>query len=142
MKSAPADYNRTVTVPSANDPEVSRDLDQELAALRKRSVWRRLADYLFGYDFFISYRWADGKTYAVRLASALQQRGYDCFLDSQSYTAGDDWKTAGAAAIRKTSQLVVVGSPKAIDSDPVLREAQIFAKSGRKVIPIDFGGSL
>jgi hypothetical protein len=142
MKSAPEDYNRTVTVPSANDPELSRDLDQELAALRKRSVWRRLADYLFGYDFFISYRWVDGKTYAVRLASALQQRGYDCFLDSQSYTAGDDWKTTGAAAIRRTSQLIVVGSPKAIDSDPVLREVRIFTRSRRKVIPIDFGGSL
>ena len=62
------------------DPEGSRDLDQQLAALRKRSVWRR------------------------------------------------------RAAIRKTSHLVVVGSPKAIDSDPVLREVQIFARSGRKVV--------
>src|ERR1039458_8536198 len=71
----------------------------------KRSAWQRIADCFFGYDFFVSYTWKDGATYAFRLAKALEQRGFDCFLDSQSYVKGDDWKIVGAAAIRRTSKL-------------------------------------
>jgi WD40 repeat protein len=108
----------------------------------KRSAWQRIADCFFGYDFFVSYTWKDGATYAFRLAKALEQRGFDCFLDSQSYVKGDDWKIVGAAAIRRTSKLVLVGSPGVWHSTSVLREIQIFTASGRRIVPIDFDGSL
>jgi len=99
-------------------------------------------DRFFGYDFFISYRWEDGHTYALRLAAELKRRGFDCFLDSESYAKGENWKTAGAAAIRRTSRLVLVGSPCVLKSEPVLREVRIFSKSGRRIIPIDFDDTL
>jgi hypothetical protein len=33
---------------------------------------------------------SDGKLPAMELAKALKQRGYECFLDVQNYTPGDD----------------------------------------------------
>src|ERR1039458_2026278 len=108
----------------------------------KRSAWQRIAGCFFGYHFFVSYTWKDGATYAFCPSKGLGQRGFDCFLDSQSYVKGDDWKIVGAAAIRRTSKLVLVGSPGVWHSTSVLREIQIFTASGRRIVPIDFDGSL
>ncbi|HBY60080.1 MAG TPA: hypothetical protein DEH78_09670 [Solibacterales bacterium] len=127
---------------SSNAREADAALARELALLLKRSWWKRVEDYLFGYDFFISYRWEGGKVYAIRLAKALAERGFDSFLDSESYQKGDDWQAVGAAAILRTSTLIVVGSPGIVESKPVLREVKIFCTTGRKIIPIDFDGSL
>jgi len=33
--------------------------------LDKRSILRRMLDFIFGYDFFISYAWSDGSAYAT-----------------------------------------------------------------------------
>ncbi|MFN0085813.1 MAG: TIR domain-containing protein [Blastocatellia bacterium] len=111
-------------------------------SIANRSVWQRIADIVFGYDFFISYASRDGEFYAAHLAKALEQRGFDCFLDNQSYSKGDDWRAVGTAAIRRTSQLVLVGSPQALQSEPVLHEVRVFTATGRKVIPIEFDGTL
>src|SRR5262249_18737381 len=123
-------------------PVDTASLEKEIESLRKKSFWQRTADYLFGYDFFVCYSWEDGAVYAVGLANALTDRGFDCFLDSRSYAKGDDWKAVGSAAIQRTSQLVLVGSPGALQSAAVLLEVRIFSSSGRKVIPIDFGGTV
>lgn len=51
-----------------------------------RGRWyQRLKDWLFGYDFFISYHWNSGGAYAVNLAQALRDRGFDVFLDRADY---------------------------------------------------------
>ena len=108
----------------------------------RRSFWQRRVDALFGYDFFISYAWADGKTYAHDLAQRLTRRGFECFLDNRDYSLGDDWKVIGAWALKRTSKLVLVGTPKALQSEPVLLELQVFTSGGKRIIPIDFDGSL
>lgn len=110
--------------------------------LPRRSRIQRIADALFGYDFFISYAHADGRTYAVGLAKGLKERGFDVFLDTQDYLAGDDWKTVGAWALKRTNRLVLVGTPKALESQPVRRELEIYTRAGKRVIPIDVGGCL
>jgi len=113
-----------------------------LALLVNEQAGRKQSIFFFGYDFFISYAWIDGLVYAEKLAKDLQDRGFDCFLDSESFIKGDDWKVTGAAAIRRTSNLVLVGSPQALQSEPVKLEIEIFSSSGRRIIPIDFDGSL
>lgn len=115
------------------DPTVDRN---------RRSIVRRLLDLIFGYDLFISYAWADGGLYAAALAERLEAEGFDVFLDRDDYTPGDDWKVVGGWTLRRTGQLILVGSPLALHSDPVLRELRIFRRTGRRIIPIDFGGSL
>src|SRR5262249_55035004 len=87
-----------------------------------RSLLRRLSGFVFGHDFFISYSWSDGATYANALASRLQADGFEVFLDRAGYASGDDWKRVGAWTLSHTGQLILVGSPATIRSDPVIRE--------------------
>jgi hypothetical protein len=108
----------------------------------QRPLFQRVADFLFGYDYFISYAWSDGRAYAAALTRELEGMGFECFLDSEDYAKGDNWRMAGRRAIRKTARLILVGSPGALDSEPVLREFEAFEHTGRLVVPIDFGGSL
>jgi WD40 repeat protein len=107
-----------------------------------RSLPRRLLDFVFGYDFFISYSWSDGAAYATALASRLEADGFQVFLDRAGYASGDNWKTVGAWTLLRTGQLILVGSPAALRSDPVLREVEIFSRTRRLIVPIDFAGSL
>lgn len=108
----------------------------------KRTVLQRIGDWLFGYDFFISYCWKDGRKYAVELAKQLTKNGYACFLDSTDYAMGDDWKLVGERALRHSSQCVLVATQGARKSKPVQREITIFRKLGRKIVPIQFDHSL
>lgn len=108
----------------------------------RRSWLQAIIDALFGYDFFISYAWVDGRAYALALERELRARGFQCFLDSSEYARGDDWRAVGRRAIRKTAQLVLVGTPEALASEPVLREVEAFAHSRRRIVPVSFGDSL
>ena len=113
-----------------------------VANVERRSVWRRALDFVFGYDFFISYAWVDGGLYAEKLARALEMSGFEVFLDRDDFGSGDDWKQVGAWTLRRTGQLILVGTPAAIHSNPVAREVELFRATGRRIIPIDFEGSL
>ena len=97
---------------------------------------------MFGFDFFISYCWADGRHYATELQRKLKAQGFNCFLDSSDYAKGDNWRVAGQRALKKTSRLILVGTPKAVLSEPVANELRIFSGLKRRVFPIDFGGAL
>jgi WD40 repeat protein len=108
----------------------------------RRSWTQRLFDRIFGFDFFIAYAWQDGRPFARSLAEQLTARGYDVFLDSKDYYAGQDWKQVGAWALEKTRFLVLVGTRGALASLPVQRELRIFRARGRQIIPIDIDGSL
>lgn len=110
--------------------------------MEKRGLFQRLADFLFGFDFFISYCWADGRQYALELQRKLEESGFKCFLDSSDYAKGDNWRAAGRRALKKTSRLILVGTPKAVLSEPVANELRIFSSLRRRVFPIDFNGAL
>ena len=106
----------------------------------RQSLWRRLANRIWGYDFFVSYNWATGGSYAVSLAERLRDRGYDCFLDQSEFAAGDDWRNEAAHALSNTGRLVVVATHKAIaDSEAVRHEIEVFTRRSDRVIPIVFG---
>src|SRR5262249_6880871 len=76
------------------------------------------------------------------LTRQLRSQGFEVFLDRDDYASGDDWKKVGAWKLRRTGQLVLIGSPGALLSAPVIREVQIFSGTGRRIIPIDFDGTL
>jgi len=99
-------------------------------------------DLLYRYDFFVSYRWSDGRGYALALRDQLEGEGFVVFLDSSDYAKGDHWTKEGRRALKRTSRLLVVGSPGALQSDAVLQEVRIFANLGRRIMPIDFDGTL
>jgi len=117
-------------------------VDAPVDPSRKLGLLQRVADFMFGYDFFISYCWADGRHYANELQRKLEGQGFKCFLDSSDYAKGDNWRAAGQRALKKTSRLILVGTPKAVLSEPVANELRIFSTLGRRVFPIDIGGAL
>jgi hypothetical protein len=126
------------------------DIRDRVGRHANRGWFQRILDWFYGYDYFISYRWSDGRVYGIALAEQLEQQGFDCFLDSADFAKGDNWKRIGERALRKTSRLVLVGSPHAVrpdpprdaSKDPVVREVQIFTSTGKRVIPINFDGTL
>lgn len=107
-----------------------------------RSLFRQAVDWVFGYDFFISYCWADGREYALALERKLEAQGFNCFLDSSDYAKGDDWRQQGRRALKKTSRLILIGSPAALGSEPVQNELRIFTGEGKRIFAIDFDGAL
>src|ERR1041385_2354315 len=92
----------------------------------RRSLVHRVLDAIFGFDFFVSYTRRDGTNYAEALARSLERVGFQVFLDSDDYAAGDDWKVEGKWALRRTSQLIVVASPEALSASSVVREVEIY----------------
>lgn len=130
-----SDSAESITIPRS-------DRAAEITPPLRRSYLQSLADFLFGYDFFISYAWADGRQFAVSLQKQLVQRGYDCFLDSSEYAAGDNWDIVGARAIRKTSNLVLIGTPAALESRPVKLEVERFIRRSWRIIPISIDDTL
>lgn len=125
---------------------VQSPLLQEMAEA-PRSPWQRLKttgqsikEWLWGYDFFISYHWASGGSYAVKLAQRLQEKRYEVFLDRAEYAMGDDWPIVGKRALDNTTRLVVIATRQAVTiSRPVEREVDRFRNRSRQVIPIVFG---
>lgn len=99
---------------------------------------------LFGYDFFISYAWADGRSYALSLRDRLSTGGnrFRCFLDAKEMGGGEAWRDSVNRALRRSAVLVVIGSEAALTRDAVYDEVRAFAVTGRPIVPIDFGGSI
>ncbi len=101
--------------------------------------FQRAADWLWGYDYFISYHWHSGGKYAVGLFNSLHERGFDCFLDRSEFAAGDDWKQQAARALQNTQRLVVIATREAISgSDAVAHEIEVFSQRSRHIVPIFF----
>lgn len=71
---------------------------------------QRILDFLFGYDYFLAHRSADGSRYALALYSALSdsRRGLNCFLDIKHYPAGSHLPLLQTRALSKTTRLVVI----------------------------------
>ena len=58
---------------------------------RVRRGWLQSAvDWLFGFDFFISYAHDDGTDYPTLLADELAQRKFRVFLDTRIYRIGEE----------------------------------------------------
>jgi len=130
---------RKKSFPKDNDKDFN-----ELRRLTQRSIIQQIGDWVFGYDFFISYRWSDGRIYAINLAKALKKKGYDCFLDTEDYLPGANWIVGGEIAIKKTTRLIYICTQDAVfdpkgrkgNEDPIIRELSTFEKGGRNKIRI------
>src|SRR3954453_21079773 len=110
-------------------------------ARAKETIWRKLANQFWGYDFFISYHWASGGAYSVALAQRLRDRNFEVFLDRAEFAMGDDWKGVGERAIRNTQRLVLIATREAVTvSLPVEHEIKLFTSRGKQVVPIVFSG--
>lgn len=108
-----------------------------------------LLKLLFGDDIFISYSRRDGARYAAALADALSKPGKDfsCFLDQWGASADTTLSRPVTRALKRSSVLVLVGTPGAVASPMVRREIEMFSedtrlRSHRPVLPINIDGAL
>ncbi len=105
-----------------------------------RSVrWLHSAvDYVFGYDFFISYKHSDGRSYPKELSERLTREGFRVFLDERGYAPGDELVQATRRQVRKSSYLVMIARPGAVtNSDWVIREIRVSIEAGNTPIVLD-----
>ncbi len=99
-----------------------------------KAAWNRF----FGFDFFISYAWEGGSSYAHALQSILSEKNYRCFIDFKEMRTGQAWRRSVFKALKRSSVLLFVGSDKALETDAVFQEIKQFSYSGRPIVPIDF----
>ena len=72
------------------------------------SRWR-LRDWVFGYDYFISYSHKDGSDYAVNLREALSNNGFKVCLDRTDFHDGASLSWITRRRIRNSKYLIVIG---------------------------------
>lgn len=99
-------------------------------------MWRLLR-YLFGPDVFISYAHKDADAYADRLTERLKShRGVSVYLDQEQSTQGQALPKTLERHLDLSRRLVAIITDAAKDS-AMRAELERFAKTPRKVIPID-----
>ena len=109
---------------------------------RVRSKIQLAVDFIFGYDFFISYRREDGVYYPDRLAERLQKQGFHCFLDKTGFSAGDVLSVTTERRVRMSSYLVFIARRGAMTgSDWVIRETTSSIAANRIQIVVDIDGA-
>jgi tetratricopeptide (TPR) repeat protein len=104
--------------------------------LQRESAIARLVDWVFGFDFFLSYSHGDGKCYPQGLKRRLEQAGFRVFLDQTEYVAGIDLRRETRRQVRKSRKLVVVGRTAALKSEWVRREVDVALADGKTPIII------
>ncbi len=109
---------------------------------RPPGLLQRLADYLFGYDFFLSYSHGDGTNYPRQLCQSLQKAGFSVFLDQSDYVPGLDLRRETRRQVRKSKTLVVVARPRALKSEWVKREVDAALAQGHTPVIINVNRSV
>jgi WD40 repeat protein len=104
-----------------------------------QKIGRHLLDLFYGDDVFISYSRADGSSYVEGLADELTRRGFSCFLDQLGTDPDEGLPASLVAKIRGCTVCVLVASPRALISEAVRKEIEIFRKTRRAILPINFG---
>lgn len=106
----------------------------------------RLHDWIWGYDFFVSYAHADGSLieqrkrrsrYVRLLAEKLRGRNFSVCHDETEYLPGDDLNAATIRRVRASAKLLVIARSAAMVSDWVLKEANVALAAHNDVAVID-----
>lgn len=103
---------------------------------------QRLADYFFGYDFFLSYAHQDGKNYPANLRERLERAGFRVFIDQTEYVPGLDLRRETNRQIRKSQSIVLIARPASLRSEWVRKEVDVALSIGRIPLLIDINGSV
>ena len=86
---------------------------------------------------FISYSRADSD-FADQLQAALQTCGFECVIDREDISGGEDWKTRLGALIAESDTVVFVLSPSSARSEICGWEVEQSAELGKRILPLSF----
>jgi tetratricopeptide (TPR) repeat protein len=110
--------------------------------ISREGVIARAVDWVFGYDFFISYSHGDGMRLPRRLKERLEQAGFRVFLDQTEYVAGDDLRRETRRQVVKSRKIVVIGRPGALRSEWVRREVEVALAHGKIPVIVSLNGAV
>jgi WD40 repeat protein len=108
---------------------------------RAWSVRDRLAFWLFGPDFFISYTRQDATNYAAELAHQLWEEGYSCAVDLWDTDVSESIPVRLLRRLVRSHVLIVLASPGAADSRHMPAEIAAFHSTRGRIMVVDFEGS-
>ena len=107
-----------------------------------RALGRSAIDFVFGYDFFVSYAHGDGRDYPAGLRRALEGRGYRVFFDLETIHDGDDLGFVVRRFAKATPSLVVLAGVEALRSKWVAAEIAAAQSKRRRITAVEFDGAL
>lgn len=87
-------------------------------------------------NIFLSYARADGGDAVARLRAELIQAGFNVWRDVEEMHGGERWKDQLRAALRKIDIVLVLITPKAVESQMVAWEWENALTLGKKVLPL------
>ncbi|MFC1572743.1 TIR domain-containing protein [Candidatus Eisenbacteria bacterium] len=109
---------------------------------RVASLFERIRRFLFGDDVFISYSRGDASGYALALAASLTEAKVSCYLDQWGTRPGAKLPDGLVTSLKRSSLLVLLGTPGAAQSDLVRQEVSLFLQTGKPIVPVSFDGVL
>jgi tetratricopeptide (TPR) repeat protein len=110
--------------------------------IKREGLIARAVDWVFGYDFFVSYSHGDGMRLPRRIKERLDQAGFRVFLDQTEYVAGDDLRRETRRQVVKSRKIVVIGRPGALKSDWVRREVDVALAHGKIPVIVNLNGAV
>jgi WD40 repeat protein len=131
--------SETPAIPASQPPAA---LSENERPQSKQTALQKIRAFLLGYDLFISYRRADANDYALRLTNQLMKLGFRCYLDQFSSHTDPNLPEEVKQALRRSRGMVVVASPKAMESSAIAEEVAIFSTLKRTMLPIDVARTL
>jgi len=85
---------------------------------------------------FISYSRDDLK-FADQLNAALNACGFECFIDREGISGGEDWKRRLSNLIRDADTVAFVLSPSSAGSETCAWEVEEAARLGKRILPVN-----
>jgi tetratricopeptide (TPR) repeat protein len=110
--------------------------------IKREGLITRAVDWVFGYDFFISYSHGDGMRLPRRLKERLEQAGFRAFLDQTEYVAGADLRRETRRQVVKSRKIVVIGRSGALKSEWVRREVNVALAHGKIPVIVNLNGAV
>lgn len=111
-------------------------------SIKREGLIARAVDWVFGYDFFLSYNHADGMLLPRRLKERIEQVGFRVFLDQTEYVAGADLRRETRRQVVKSRKIVVIGRPGALKSEWVKREVDVALAEGKIPVILNVNGAV
>jgi hypothetical protein len=84
---------------------------------------------------FFSYARADSE-FTLKLAKDLRSAGVDLWMDQLDIAGGDRWDSAVEKALKDCPCLLVVLSPRSVNSTNVMDEVSVALEEKKKVVPV------
>jgi tetratricopeptide (TPR) repeat protein len=110
--------------------------------IKAEGLIARTVDWVFGYDFFISYSHGDGMRLPRRLKERLEHAGFRVFLDQTEYVAGADLRRETRRQVVKSRKIVVIGRAGALKSEWVKREVDVALAHDKIPVILNLNGAV